>query len=104
MIHHQYREDICFCQPQMLVDAVTSPVLAYKGDMEQFDDVTCLAQVYKDSEADYKPLSPGFDSFEIVKKTIFQDLGDSDHTKNIILACEEIFINLHYSPNESVVA
>ena len=79
---------------QALADAVISSVLAYTGDMEQFDDITCLALVYKDSEADRKVLSPEIESFVTVKETILQALGDSDHTKNIILACEELFSNI----------
>ena len=104
VIQHQCREGICFCQPQTLVNAVTSSVLAYTGNMEQSDDITCLALVYKDSEADNRTLSPGFASFEIVKETIFQALGDSDHTKNIILACEEIFTNIvNYSGADQII-
>ncbi len=100
----QYREDIHSYQAQALADAVISSVLAYTGDMDQFDDITCLALVYKDSEADRKALTPGFDSFETVKETIFQTLGDSDHTKNIILACEEIFTNIvNYSGADQII-
>ena len=101
---HQYREEIHSCPPQMLTDAVTSSVLAYTGDMEQFDDITCLAMVYKDSEAENKVLPPELGSFATVKETIFQALGDSDHTKDIILACEEIFTNIvNYSGTDQII-
>ena len=60
--------------------------------------------VYKNSEAGSKTLTPGFESFATVKESIFQDLGDSDHTKEIILACEEIFTNIvNYSGTDQII-
>ncbi len=104
VIHHQYREAPCACPPRLLVEAVTSSVLAYTGDLEQSDDITCLALVYKDSGTDSKALSPEFASFETVKETILQDLGDCDHTKDVILACEEIFTNIvNYAGADQIV-
>ena len=82
---HEYREDIHSYEPKVLADAVASSVLAYTGEAEQFDDITCLAAVYKNSEAGSETLTPGFESFATVKETIFQDLGDSDQTKKSFL-------------------
>ena len=99
-----YREEIHSYQPQMLVEAVVSSVLAYAGNMEQFDDITCLALVYKDSEAECKVLPPGLESLVTVRDTILQDLGDSDPTRDIILACEEIFTNIvNYSGTDQII-
>lgn len=101
---HEYREEIHSYEPKVLADAVASSVLAYTGEAEQFDDITCLAMVYKNSEAGSKTLTPGFESFATVKESIFQDLGDSDHTKEIILACEEIFTNIvNYSGTDQII-
>ncbi len=100
----QYREEIHSYQPKMLADAVASSVLAYTGELEQSDDITCLALIYKDSEACCRPLSPGFESITAVTETILQDLGDSDHTRDIILACEEIFTNIvNYSGADQIL-
>ena len=101
---HKYREDIHSYEPKTLADAVVSSVLAFTGEAEQFDDITFLAAVYKNSEAGSETLTPGFESFATVKETIFQDLGDSDQTKEIILACEEIFTNIvNYSGTDQII-
>ena len=101
---HKYREDIHSYEPKTLADAVVSSVLAFTGEAEQFDDITFLAAVYKNNEAGSETLTPGFESFATVKETIFQDLGDSDQTKEIILACEEIFTNIvNYSGTDQII-
>ena len=83
--HYDARELVC--------DTVRS-VLAYTNGMDQFDDITCLAVICKDSGNETTVLPPDIRSFRVVKDKILSQLGESDRTKNIILACEEIFINI----------
>ncbi len=101
---HQYREDIHSYLPQVLADAVSSQVAEFAGDAEQSDDITCLTLIYKDSEADRRILPPEHGAFAEVKETIISALGDSDHTKDVILACEEMFTNIvNYSGCDQIV-
>ena len=64
---------------------------------------TSPAVIYKDAGEAMKTLSPDIGSFEIVKDTILSSLGESDHTKRVILACEEIFVNIvHYAGADQI--
>lgn len=54
---------------------------------------------------DYKRicLRPDIESFETIKETLLSDLGNSEKTRNIILACEELFVNIaQYSEADDV--
>ena len=86
-----------------LADDVIADVGAFTGEAEQFDDITCLAVIYKDPGYDTTMLTPNLSSFDTVKNTVLSCLGESDHTKNIILACDEIFANIvDYSGADSI--
>lgn len=103
-VRREYREDIRSYSPQALVDAVTSSVLAHTGDMDQTDDITCLALVYRGGEAVEEALDPRLESFAVVREAILRDLGDGDRARDVILACEEIFCNIvDYSGADEVV-
>ena len=102
-VMHEYQEDICSFDSLSLVEDTTAEVRAFAGKLEQFDDITCLALVYKGTEGGKRNLTPDIESFDSVKKTILSALGDSEHTKNVILACEEIFSNIvNYSGADQV--
>lgn len=98
------RKDIPSCDARALVGSTISSVSAYAGGMEQFDDMTCLAVICKDFEGEKRVLTPDIKSFETVKNIILSSLGENDHTKRIILACEEIFTNIvNYSQADQIV-
>ena len=98
-----HREDVHSYDARALVTDTVESVIAYTSGMEQFDDITCLAVIYKDAGEAMKTLSPDIESFEIVKDTILSSLGESDHTKRVILACEEIFVNIvHYAGADQI--
>ena len=102
-VSHGYREDVRSYDARALVTDTVESVGAYTSGMEQFDDITCLAVLYKDAEEEMKTLSPDIGSFEIVKDTILSSLGESDRTKRVILACEEIFVNIvHYAGADQI--
>lgn len=76
-----------------LVNDVLDEVKAFCGEEEQFDDITCTAIIFG------KELS----SFECFKRAILESLGESDHTKEMVLACEEMYTNvINYSGADNV--
>ena len=82
-------------------DALISSLNLFVKDEEQFDDITWVVIMYVGEEE--VRLQPVIESFEAVKKTMLSSLGDSDDTRNKILACEEIFANIiSYSGADSI--
>ena len=73
--------------------AVSDSVMAFTDGCEQFDDVTALAVFYS-GEAVRMTLEPTLDSIDEVKGVIFRAAADSKKKLKIILACEEIMINI----------
>lgn len=87
--------------PRTLVCGIVSSVNEFSEGLEQFDDITCIALVY--SRKDQGEITPDIASFQSVKRTIIDSLGDNERTRRIILACEEIFANIvSYSQADNV--
>ena len=100
----EYRENPQFCDARELVGDTLASVFAYSAGTEQFDDITCLAVTCRESEEEKRILSPDIKSFAEVKNTLLSSLGESDYTKSVILACEEIFVNIvSYSGADQVI-
>ena len=76
----------------VLANRIVDSVKEFSYELEQFDDLTCTALVY--GGGDQKELTPDIASFSHVKRTMLDSLGDSDRTRAMILACEEIFANI----------
>lgn len=93
-VSRKYREEPRFHDARALVGDTVASVRAYTSGVEQFDDITCLALFCKDSESERQMLPPDLKAFNTVKSAILSSLGESDHTKSIVLACEEIFVNI----------
>ena len=74
------------------VGSVIKALNEYTKDQQQFDDITCGALVY--SKSDGKELSADIASFKAVKQEMVSSLGDTDESRQMILACEEIFVNI----------
>lgn len=86
-----------------LVDAVHDAVTDHAQGVEQFDDITCVAVVRREKAESGQSLTPELKSFATVKRMILHSLGESERTKNILLACEEVFVNIvSYSGADSV--
>ena len=84
-----------------LVSGILRSVNEFSEGLEQFDDITCAAIVY--NRSNHEELTLDIASFENVRREIINSLGKSDRTKGIILACEEIFINIvNYSQADNV--
>ena len=90
----EYRKGIAACDVRAMVSGIVASVRSFASGMEQFDDMTCLALIYKDPGARKTVLDPDLKSFQTIKSIILASIGESDHAKNIILACEEIFVNI----------
>lgn len=90
----KYGNDIHFYDARELADDAVSDVFAYTSGMEQFDDITCLAVIYKDTDNDTLLLSPDIRAFNTIKSTLLLCMGKDDQAKKVLLACEEIFANI----------
>ena len=100
----EYSENPGFCDVRALVGDTLAAVSAYSAGTEQFDDITCLAITCRESEGEKCILSPELKSFADVKNALLSSLGESDYTKSVILACEEIFVNIvSYSGADQVI-
>lgn len=103
VIQRRYMEDPHCCSAKVLADDVIADIGAFTDGAEQFDDITCLAAIYKDPGYDTAMLAPDLRSFETIKNTILSCMGESDFTKIIILVCDEIFTNIvNYSGADSI--
>lgn len=100
----EYRRGIDTFDIRAMVEGITASVRSYASGMEQFDDMTCLGVLYKDSREEKGVLEPDLKSFQTIKNIIMTVLGESDRTKGILLACEEIFVNIvRYSGADQVI-
>ncbi len=99
----KYRDNAERYDARAIVGDTVQSVLEYTNGTDQFDDITCLAVICKDNGNDKTILPPDIRSFRAVKEAILSQLGESDRTKSIILACEEIFINIvSYSGTDEI--
>jgi len=73
---------------------VVDKVLDFSKDANQFDDISCLALSYSCGKSGNIELEMNLDSFDKVKKLILENVTDQDIAKRIILACEEMFVNI----------
>ena len=90
-------------EPEEAVNAVIDSVTDFSKDMEQFDDITCVTLIYRNNEEDRLHLKPDMASFEIVKEKMIEVLGNTEESRNMIMACEEMFCNIvNYSGTDSI--
>lgn len=81
-----------------IVRGTVASVHAYTRGAEQFDDITCLALLYRDPKTEKRVLAPAVEAFDAIRDVILAALGHTDRAKAVILACEEIFANIvHHS-------
>lgn len=90
----KYRDNADRYDTRALVCDTVRSVMAYTNGMDQFDDITCLAVICKDTGNGTTILPPDVKAFRVIKDIILSQLGESTRTKNIILACEEVFVNI----------
>lgn len=84
-----------------IVADIVSCVKEFSKGLEQFDDITCTALVYSRNEEFV--ITQDIASFRFVKQAIIDSLGNSERTRSMILACEEIFANIvSYSQADNV--
>lgn len=82
------------CDACAMVSGIIDSVNAFAEGTEQFDDITCAALIFRDHHDAGSTLAPAITSFATVRQAILSSLGESEKTKTMILACEEIFANI----------
>ncbi|MBR3018217.1 MAG: SpoIIE family protein phosphatase [Clostridia bacterium] len=103
MVQAEYREENRSYDTLALIRDTLASVDAFAEGGEQFDDITCLALVYKGGGYAWQTLRPELTSFETVKELTISALGVNDRTIDIVLACEEIFTNIiNYSGADEI--
>lgn len=103
MVQAEYGGDSRLYDTLALTRDTLASVDAFADGGEQFDDITCLALVYKGSGRAWRTLRPELDSFGTVKELTFSAMGVNDRTMDIVLACEEIFTNIvNYSGADEI--
>ncbi len=91
IINHRLANNNAYI-PRTLVKGIVGSVKEFSKGLEQFDDITCSALVY--SVKEHEAITPDIASFKSVKQAIIDSLDNSEGTRKIILACEEIFANI----------
>lgn len=76
------------------VEVLSSEVLAFSGEAEQFDDFTVLALHYNGSSGQILNLKPELSSLSELTKEVMKKAGGSVNTNKIVLVCEEVFVNI----------
>ncbi len=78
------------------VNRVLNDVHNFSAGKEQFDDTAILAAYFKTLSAkqDEVSLPLNVSSIEIIKKIIFEMLGQNPLSRKIILACDEVLANI----------
>lgn len=79
---------------RLLTENIASSVKKYAENLEQFDDITSVALLYQDNAEGKMRFSPELSAFDKIRDIMLGALGDSDASREKILACEEIFVNI----------
>ena len=86
-----------------LVKDMTESLAGFCGEAEQFDDITCVALVFRENDKERRRLKVELSSLSVIKDTILSSIRDEERAKLIILVCEEIFTNIvNYSGAKEV--
>ena len=90
-------------ESEEVVKTIIDSVDRYSLDMEQFDDITCVAFVYGNEEKNRLILKPQLSSFDGVREKLLEVLGNTEKSRNMIMACEEMFSNIvNYSGTDFI--
>ena len=76
------------------VSKLQSAVHNFRGEREQFDDLTILSLFREEDGGDIIKLKPELSSVDIIKYVIMEELPDIQYRKKVLLSCEEIFVNI----------
>ena len=102
-IANEYADSNNGVNARKITSCIVDTVREFAGEAEQFDDMTCATLLFEHDEGDKMELTLELASFDSVKKTILNSLGDNEKTRNTILACEEMFANIvFYSGADNV--
>ena len=76
------------------VEELSREVLEFSNDAEQFDDFTVLSLYYIGNSKQALSLKPELSSLSELRKEVLKNAEESPNAKKIILACEEVFVNI----------
>lgn len=79
---------------RLLAETIAHSVKEYAKDLEQFDDITSVVLLYQDNDEGRMSFTPELSAFDKIRDIMLEALGDSDASREKILACEEIFVNI----------
>ena len=79
-------------KPKDISELIKTSVDEFQSDSEQFDDITVFSLKYYGCAE--LTLSPELSAFEEITNCIFGRLGCNEATRKMLLACEEIFVNI----------
>ena len=79
-------------KPKDISALIKTRVDEFQSDGEQFDDITVFSLQYYGCAA--LTLSPELSAFDEITDNVFCRLGCHEATRKMLLACEEIFVNI----------
>lgn len=78
---------------QTIVD-LSKVIYDFCNEMEQFDDMAVLVLYHTDYEKEWITIPPKTESFEEVKKVVFDVAGNTPETRKALLSCDEVLANI----------
>lgn len=79
-------------KPKDISELIKTSVDEFQSDSEQFDDITVFSLKYYGSAE--LTLYPELSAFDKITNNVFIRLGSNEATRKMLLACEEIFVNI----------
>ncbi|MCH5211242.1 MAG: SpoIIE family protein phosphatase [Oscillospiraceae bacterium] len=86
---------------QQSVEALSDAVCDFSDGAEQFDDYTTLALYYSGVPKQTLKLKPELSSLPELMDEVMKNAGKNSNEKKIVLACEEVFVNIVSYSNAS---
>ena len=79
---------------RLITKTVADSVKEFAENLEQFDDITSVVLLYQDNDEGRMKFELEVSAFDKIRDIMLDTLGDSDSSREKILACEEIFVNI----------
>ncbi|MCH5213454.1 MAG: SpoIIE family protein phosphatase [Oscillospiraceae bacterium] len=83
------------------VNTLSEAVWGFVGEAEQFDDYTALALYYSGISKQALKLKPELSSLPELRDAVIKNADKNSNGKKIVLACEEVFVNIASYSNAS---
>ncbi len=80
--------------PKQLIEQIHKSVDDFSAGCEQFDDLTMLALFYEPTKAEILDLPVDLASFDLIRKRLISDYGNTTLMRQVLLACDELLTNI----------